>query len=169
MDHKERERLAYFSVQKFLKISPEFFQMREDLLQEAQMSIIKAEGSYDRTKGYPFGLWCSYRIMYDLKNYVVKERKHFLRQPADPESPYWDIEDPPLPDQLPDEADEHKLLVKELVDGISFTENQLVLLESFMRDGDFLGARKTLGISKQRASQIWADVVRKIKKANELP
>jgi len=176
--------IGEFVVHRFLNMQRHLMPFKEDLLQEAALAQLQAEQTYDPDRGMDKDLYVTYKCTYAVYDYVKKSEMPHFKTPEqeDPESQYWhmpdavDHETMTLQEHMDVETQwtpqylmpDRKREVWELTDHISFTKNQRIVLESFLETGDHLKAEGILDVSQQRVSQIWRDVLQKIRDANDL-
>ena len=156
-------------TRRFLKTRPDLEERRDDLEQEAALSILNALALYNPKAGMDKKLFVWFKVRNELKNFSTRQvQKHWTTPDLDPESPYWDLEDIPEVEEIPSQDSSSERELWDMTYGVEFTEKQQVVLDSFLETGEHKKSEEILGIPQQRISEIYSAIIKKIKKANDL-
>ena len=143
-------------VATYLKDKPHLLQFREDMEQEGMVAIFKAEKDYSEYKGnMDKDLYLHYMTKQRVIDYVRKETRHF-RKPMDEDgSSYWGHEIVPGVDELMDMGDKgYSPGLKDYLEKINLKPNEEVILESYLRLGEYRDVAKELGKSRQFITRV---------------
>ncbi len=169
---KDIEYVDYI-VHKYLEKRRSLSGLREDMIQEGFLALLKARDDYDPSvSSMDEDLFVWYKVSNSLRKVMKQEARHFRRSvdpDEDEESPYWDLDRPiSIEDIQSQDKPTDSLRLCSLVGLAGLTTGEEKVLEVFLKHGDYLPAAQELGLSKQYVRQTILSVVAKCKKVPTL-
>jgi len=112
-----------------------------------------------------FELYVFYRVKQAIQNHMNRnEAKHFRKPPVDHESPYWDINEGTVLEELPDDEEPtDEEILKAVLDICELTPKQREAVDTYIYYGTLEEAALMLGVSHQALSQRLSAVISKAK------
>lgn len=151
---------AKYIVSRFLRDKRELEGYREDLEQEACISLLRAQESFDPSKGSELDLHIFMRVTYALRDYVKQQAKHFRKAEVDHESQHWDLSGPLDVDEIADdEVEPHAMDLRDIVDKLDLTDRQHIVLSTWLETGEITETAKRLGCSQPYVTQVIARII----------
>lgn len=167
----EDMRYARYIVDRYLTLHPAFVPLRDDLISIASEAYAIEKYKWDPSKSNtPFLVHMRIRVQYRLGSYIRDKNpmKHFQREATDSESPYWDIEDIPEVESLPDTKEDNLRKLKEVLLGVPLTDHQEQVLRMFLEGLTFKEIGGNLKLAPQTVYETYQGIIKKVRKANEL-
>lgn len=159
-------RYVRYIVSRYLRGKPELKDFRDDLESEGCLAFLEARDAFDPEKSsMDFELYVFYRVKQTIQNYVNRsEAKHFRRPPADHGSPYWDLNEGVVLEELPDDDEPTDAeILKAILDICELSPKQREAVDTYIYYGTLEEAASVLGVSHQAISQRIALVIREAK------
>ena len=160
-----------FIVNKYIKNKPELWDLREDLEQEGCIAWLEADGKYDEGSPMSRKLFVYYHVKQDIQDYLRDvEIPHFQKQPADHDSPYWDLPEIPEVDAIADESYEADVRydLAETMSGVKLTPRQAQVLELTLEGWTMEEIGEKLGITDSTVHEHYQMVIKRAQEDNNL-